>query len=190
MFKKCLIALAVLAVALVGLCVAIGLQPSTFSVERSAQIAAPPAAVFPHVNDLRAWDAWSPWAKLDPHAETKITTPSAGQGASIAWNGNDQIGEGSMVILESRPDELLELEQSFVRPMEGKARIAFVLESADQQTKVTLKMTGQNGFVGKALCLFMDMDAMLGKDFEHALANLKGVVERPAGTEEAPEGRE
>jgi uncharacterized protein YndB with AHSA1/START domain len=188
MLKKCLIALAVLAVALVGLCVVIGLQPSTFTVERSTTIAAPPAAVFPHVNDVRAWDAWSPWSKLDPNAEMTISTPSAGRGASIAWNGNDQIGEGTMVILESRPDELVELEQSFVRPMEGKARIAFALAPAGDQTNVTVKMTGENGFLGKAICLFMDLDAMLGKEFEQALANLKGVVEKPAA--EAAETKE
>ena len=186
MFKKILIALAVLCVGLIGLCVAVMLQPSTFSVQRSATIAAPPAMVFAQVNDLRAWDAWSPWKKLDPNARSTISTPSTGKGATFAWAGNDQIGEGSMTILESRKSEQVDLEQTFIRPLAGKARIAFTFVPQGSGTKVIWKMDGTNDFVGKAMCLFIDMDAVLGKDFDQGLANMKAVVETSVAAPAAP----
>ena len=104
--KKILICLAaIFAVLFVGLCVVIAVQPSTFSIQRSATMAAPPSEVFAQVNDLAAWDAWTPWKALDPNAKTTISTPSAGKGATFAWVGNDQIGEGIMTILASKTDE-------------------------------------------------------------------------------------
>ena len=181
MVKRILIASVVLVVCLIaGLGVAIGLQPSGFSVQGSATMAAPPSAVFAQVNDLKAWDTWSPWKELDPNPKTTLSTPSAGKGATFAWAGNDQIGEGSLTIRDSRTDELVELEQVFIRPFAGKARIAFTLAPDGGGTKVTWKMDGTNDFLGKAMCLFMDMDAMLGKDFDRGLANMKAVVEKDA----------
>ena len=126
MVKKVLIALAALCVALtVGLFVVISLQPSDFSVQRSATMAAPPAAVFVHVNDLQAWDGWSPWKKLDPNPKTALSNPSAGKGATFDWDGNDEIGAGRLTILDSKADEQVEIEQEFVRPFAGKARMVF-----------------------------------------------------------------
>jgi Polyketide cyclase / dehydrase and lipid transport len=183
MAKKILIALAVLCV---GLYVVISLQPSTYSVQRSATIAAPPPKVFTQVNDFGAWDTWSPWKNLDPNPKKKIiSTPSAGKGASFAWAGNDQIGEGSLTILDSIPNKHVDIEQVFIRPFAGKARIAFTLTPADYGTHVTWKMDGTNDFIGKAMCLVIDMDAKLGKDFEQGLANMKAVVEKPGATSEA-----
>ena len=176
--KKILIAVAVLFVCLIGgLCVAISLQPSTFSVQRSAIMGAPPAEVFAQVNDLKAWDAWSPWKKLDPNAKMTISDPSAGKGATIAWAGNKEIGEGKMTILDSKPDELVDLEQAFIKPFEGKARLVFTFAAEEDGTKVTWKMHGTNDFLGKAICMFMDMDSTLGTPFDEGLANMKAVVE-------------
>jgi hypothetical protein len=179
MAKKILIAIAILGV---GLTVLISLQPGTFSVQRSAVVAAPPAAVFALVNDLAAWDAWSPWKKLDPNPKTTISTPSAGKGATFTWSGNDAIGEGSLTIVDSRPDEMVEAEQAFVRPFEGKARLVFTFAPDAGGTMVTWTMEGTNNFVGKAMCLVMDMDAMLGKDFEQGLANIKAMVQKGGAT--------
>ena len=179
MAKKIIFAAAVILVGLVvGFCVVVSLQPSTFSVERGTIMAAPPERVFAQVNDLKAWDGWSPWSKLDPHAKTTISTPSAGKGATFAWVGNQEIGEGALTIIESKPDELVDVEQEFVKPFAGKARMAFTLVPQEGQTKVNLKMSGEHDFLGKAMCLFMDMDAMLGKDFEQGLANMKQVAEK------------
>lgn len=178
MAKKILIAFVILAGVLCVASVVVSFQPDTFTVQRSATLAAPPSTVFAQVNDLRAWDLWSPWRELDPKAKMSLSTPSSGKGAAVNWSGNDKVGEGSLTILESRQDELVDLEQAFIRPFEGKARMVFTFASAGDGTHVTWKMEGTNGFVGKAMCLFMDMDAMLGKDFEHGLAHMKAVVER------------
>ena len=180
MAKKILIAPAVLCVVLLVACVVISLQPSTFSVQRSATMASPPAKVFAQVNDLQAWDSWTPWKELDPNPKATISDPSAGKGATFAWSGNDQIGEGTMTILESKPDEWVELKQVFVRPFAGKARMTFTFSSVGDGTKVTWRMDGTNNFMGKAMCLFMDMDVVLGEKFARGLANMKAVVEKSA----------
>ena len=177
MRKIALIAVAVFVALVVGACIVVALQPAEFGIQRSIRIAAPPAKVFPLVNDLEAWDAWSPWSKLDPNAVTTLSEPAVGKGATIAWNGNDQVGEGSMVVVESRPDELVELEQAFVRPMEGKARIFYEFAPQGAETEVTMRMTGTNNFLAKAVCLVMNMDDTLGPNFEQALANLKAQAE-------------
>jgi hypothetical protein len=179
MTKKIVIGIALLLLGLiVGFLIVVSLQPSTFSVERSAAMAAPPTVVFAQVNDLQAWDAWSPWSKLDSKPKTTISTPSAGKGATFTWDGNDEIGAGTLTILDSKPDESVEVEQAFIRPFNGKARMAFTFMSEGDGTKVTWKMDGTNDFFGKALCMFMDMDAILGKSFEQGLANMKELVEK------------
>ena len=186
MAKKVLISLAVLFVCLiVGLFAAISLQPNTFFVQRSATMAAPPAEVFAQVNDLQAWDAWTPWKKLDPMPKTTISTPSAGKGATFTWAGNDEIGEGKLTILQSKPDELVGVEQAFIKPFVGKALMAFTFAPEGGGTKVTWKMDGTNDFFGKAMCLFMDMDATLGKAFDEGLANMKAVVEKNVAAQAA-----
>jgi hypothetical protein len=186
MAKKILIGVALFVVLFaIGFCVVVSLQPSTFSVERSASVAAPPAAVFALVNDFRGWDAWSPWSKLDPHAKTAMSDPSAGKGATFSWDGNEKIGAGSITIVESKPDDLVEVEQVFVRPFAGKATMAFTFTPVDDGTKVIWKMDGVNDFFGKAMCMFMDMDALLGKDFEYGLASLKKSAEEKDAKEEA-----
>jgi len=191
---KLAIAAGVLCGSILAFCLAISLRPSTYVVQRSATISAPPNIVFAQINDLRAWDAWSPWSKLDPNSKTTFSDPSAGKGASFSWDGNDRIGAGTMTILESKPDEIVAIDQEFTRPFAGKSRVAFVLRPEGMGTVVQWKMDGVNDFIGKAICMFMDMDAMVGKDFEQGLANLKAVTEQqaasqnPTTTEAAQEG--
>src|SRR6185369_8440127 len=105
---------------LVALFVVVGaMQPSEFQVERTATIAATPADVFAQVNDLHKWDAWSPWAKLDPNAKIAFEGPDAGQGAAMSWAGNDKVGEGKMTVVESKPNDAVRLKVDFVKPLEG-----------------------------------------------------------------------
>jgi hypothetical protein len=178
MWKKILIA-AVLVIGLLigGLCAVVAMQPDTFAIERSATMDAPPAEIFAQVNDLHAWNGWSPWIDLDPNAKTSFSSPSAGKGATFGWSGNAEVGEGTLTIVDSQPNERVELEQEFVKPMAGKARIVFTLAPVTEGTKVTWRMDGTNDFAGKAMCLVMDMDAMLGPKFEEGLASIKRVVE-------------
>ena len=110
MLKKILIGIAVILVAFV---VIVALQPSDFRIVRSINISAPPAAVFAQVNDFHNWEAWSPWAKLDPAAKATFEGPSAGEGAIFRWVGNEEVGEGNMTITESRPSDLIRIKLEF-----------------------------------------------------------------------------
>ena len=126
MLKKILIALAaIIAVFLI----VVALQPSEFKVERSATIAAPPAAVFDQVNDFHKWEAWSPWAKLDPNAKVAFEGPPSGTGTIMTWYGNDKVGQGKMTLTESKPNELVKINVEFVKPFEGSGVSQFELQA-------------------------------------------------------------
>lgn len=177
--KTVLVALAVLVVAFV---VVVALQPSGFSVTRSASVAAPPAVVFEQVNDFHKWEAWSPWAKRDPAMKQSIDGPPAGAGAVYSWSGNKEVGEGRMTVTESRAPELVRIRLEFIKPFAGTSDTEFTFrpDGGGQGTDVTWTMSGKNNFVGKAMCLFMDMDKMVGGDFEKGLAQMKAVAEAAA----------
>jgi hypothetical protein len=174
MFKKILIGLAAIVVAFVAY---VAMQPSEYRVARSATIAAPAPAVFAQVNDFHNWEGWSPWANLDPNAKATFEGPKAGTGAVFNWSGNDKVGEGRMTLTESRPAELIRIKLDFVKPMEGTSVAEFSFTPQGDRTAVTWSMSGHNNFIARAICLFMNMDKMLGGEFEKGLANLKAVVE-------------
>jgi hypothetical protein len=182
--KRALIGFAVI-VALLAAVVA--MQPADYRVTRSATLTAPPRDVFAQVNDFHNWEAWSPWAKLDPHAKATFEGPASGNGAKFAWSGNDKIGEGRQTIIESRPDELIRIKLEFERPFKDTCTSEFAFKPEDDKTVVTWSMLGHKNFIGKAVCLFMDMDKMLGGDFEKGLANMKAVVEATQGKNDAVE---
>jgi len=169
--------LIVFAVIIVAFLVVVALQPAQFRVTRTATIAGPPQAVFPHVNELRKWDAWSPWAKLDPNAKNSFEGPSAGAGAVMAWAGNKQVGEGRMTITESRPNERVVFRLEFYKPMAGTCDAEFTFKAEGSQTVVSWTMTGKNNFMAKAVGLFMNCEKMVGGQFEQGLAAMKSVVE-------------
>jgi uncharacterized protein YndB with AHSA1/START domain len=179
MFKKIL--LAIVAVIVVFL-VVVSLQPSDFRVERSAVVAAPPEAVFAQVNDFHNWAAWSPWSKMDPDMKTTYSGPDAGTGARYAWSGNSKVGEGSMTITESRPAEYIAIDLEFLKPFKAKNLTEFTFTPAEGGTQVVWAMSGKNNFISKAVCMFMDMDKMVGGDFEKGLAALKAKAETSSGS--------
>lgn len=162
----------------VALAVFVALQPSDFSVSRSIVISAPASAVFPHVNDLHQWKAWSPWAKLDPNAKETIEGPSeGGEGAVMKWAGNQSIGEGSMMIIESSPNELVQFRLEFLKPFKGTNSAKFTFRPEGEQTIVTWNMSGKKNFLSKAIGLVMNCDKMIGGQFDKGLADLKTVSE-------------
>ncbi len=176
-FKKICLALAAI-VAVVAAFVA--MQPSDFHVERSLTISAPPSEVFAQVNDFHNWEAWSPWAKMDPDAKNSFEGPSSGTGAIFSWDGNAEVGAGSMTIMESRPNELIRIKQDFVRPMAAVNTTEFEFKGESDQTVVTWSMFGRKNFLCKGVCLFMSMDAMIGDNFEKGLAEIKAISEKAA----------
>ncbi|HUM11980.1 MAG TPA: SRPBCC family protein [Myxococcaceae bacterium] len=177
MLRKVLIGLAALVVVLL---VVIATRPSTYRVERSTRIAAPPEVVFGLVNDFHAWDRWSPWAKLDPEMKTTYGGPTSGAGASYAWTGNSKVGEGKMRITESRPAQKVDIRLEFIKPMAGISQTEFSFRPESGGTQVSWVMTGTNDFMGKAFSLVADMDAMIGKDFEKGLGAMRAEAEADA----------
>ena len=177
MFKKLLIAIVAAVVAFAGY---VALQPGEFNVVRETTIAASPATVFAHVNDLKKWGAWSPWAKLDPDAKMTFDGPAEGKGAGAAWSGNDKVGEGKMTIVESKPNDSVGIKLDFVRPMPGSRDVAFTFKPEGAGTKVIWGMSGTQSFIERAACIIMgvNMDKMIGSDYERGLASLKSVAEK------------
>ncbi|HVJ10478.1 MAG TPA: SRPBCC family protein [Burkholderiales bacterium] len=156
----------------------VALQPSDFKVERSATLRAPAPAAFAQVNDFQNWQAWSPWEKVDPALKRRYDGPKAGTGAVYAWQGNKDVGEGRMTITESRPGELVRIKLEFIKPFAAVNDTVFRFQPSGDGTTVTWTMSGQNNFVSKAMCLFVNMDRMVGGMFEQGLAQMKTVVER------------
>ena len=175
MLKKIL---AVVVIVLAVLAIIISMRPEKFHAERSATFAAPPEKVFAQVNDLRAMDTWSPWSKIDPNATSTYEGPQAGVGAIMRWDGNMEVGKGSMTITESRSNERVKYQLDFVKPFKSTAIAQFTLQPANDRTTVTWSMDGNNNFIGKAIGLFMDCEKMIGEQFEKGLASLKEVVEK------------
>jgi hypothetical protein len=178
MVKKVILGiLTLILVVLVVISVAIAMQSDDLKVTRSATMNAAPAQVFEQVNDFHKWDAWSPWAKLDPKMKTKFSGPAFGTDASYSWIGNDEVGEGKMVISASHPNEHIGIDLEFVKPFAAKNVTDFTFKPDGDKTNVTWAMTGKKNFIMKGFCLVMDMDKMVGADFEKGLAQLKTVVE-------------
>lgn len=169
--------LAAVAAVVVVFVVVVALQPSDFRVERSATMRAPASAAYAQVNDFQNWRAWSPWEKIDPALKRQYEGPRAGTGAVYAWQGNKDVGEGRMTITESRPGELVRIRLEFFEPLAATSTAEFSFKPAGDSTAVTWTMSGQNDFVSRAICLFLDMDKMVGGMFEQGLAQMKSVVE-------------
>ena len=182
MLRNILIAVAAVVVVLL---VVIATRPPTYRVSRSTNVAGPPSVVYAQVVDFHRWDAWSPWAKLDPSAKVTYAGPASGPGAAYAWSGNDKVGEGKMLITGVKQNEEVNIKLDFIKPFEATSLTGFALEPTSGGTKVTWMMSGENNFVMKGMSLFHDMDADIGKDFDRGLASLKAVSETEAKREAA-----
>lgn len=179
--KKVLIGVAgVLGVAVVGFVGAVMMQPDTTHVERSVVVAASPADVFPYINDHKLQEQWSPWADRDPDQKVEFSEPSHGKDAWYSWDGNDEVGAGKLTTVESVENQKTVQALAFTRPFESNAEVALILTPDGEGTKVTWTFDTENDFMGKMAGMFMDMDAMLGADYEAGLAKLQPLAEEAA----------
>ena len=174
MARKILIGVAALVVLLV---LVILTRPSTFHIERQITIAAPPENAFAQVNDFHAWSAWSPWEKLDPAMKRTFDGPPSGAGAQYAWSGNDQVGEGRMTIEKSEKPSQIGIKLEFLKPFAATNQTTFTFAPTAGGSRVTWAMDGENGFMAKAMSIFMDMDKLVGGDFEKGLSGMKIAAE-------------
>ena len=174
MLKNILITVAII---ISVLAVVVALQPAEFRVARSATVSAPAQVVYAQVEDLRKWEAWNPWQKIDPAMKLTFAGPATGPGASYSWVGNNQVGEGRLTVIESRPNDLVRIKLEFMKPFAATNTAQFTFKPEGDKTAVTWSMQGNNNFIAKALHLVMNMDKMVGGQFEKGLADMKLVAE-------------
>ena len=170
MLKK--IGLGVLTIVAI-LAIVVATRPGEFQVQRSTTIAASPEVVFSFLNDFHQWAKWSPWEKRDPNMKKTFEGSPSGAGAVYSWSGNDKVGEGRMTLTESKPNEGVLIKLEFIKPFAATNQTEIKLTPAAGSTTVAWTMRGTNNFVGKAFSLVMNMDKMVGGDFENGLSQLK-----------------
>ena len=186
MLKKIGIVVVVLLVLLIGV---IYTRPGAFEITRSKTMTAAPAVVYAAIADFHRWPLWSPWEARDPNMQRTFSGPESGNGAKYAWVGNKDVGEGRMTITEARPVEHVAILLEFLEPFAATSTTEFKLTPSGQGTKVDWTMRGENGFPAKAMSLFMNMDKMIGDDFDAGLAKLETVTAAaPASGAPLPSG--
>jgi hypothetical protein len=149
---------------------------STFEVRRSAVIPATPEEIFPLVNSFHEWEAWSPWEQVDPGMSRRYYGPDSGVGAGYEWSGNRKAGSGTMEIVESGPSDTVRIRLQFTKPFKALNPTTFTFTPAPGGTEVTWRMTGENKGAAKVFALFMNMDKLVGSDFERGLVALGQAV--------------
>lgn len=168
--------LLVLAAALAGLAALVSTRPDTFTVTRSRVFSAAPATVFAEVNNLRRWEAWSPWARLDPACKNSFTGPEEGPGAQMEWDGNHKVGSGKMTIETVRQNESIRMRLQFFKPFKAVNTTEFTFAPEGTQTRMVWTMSGANTMMGKLMSLFINCDDMVGSQFEQGMENLQKIL--------------
>jgi hypothetical protein len=175
MLKIVLIALITLiAIALV----IAALKPNRFRIERCTSIKALPEKIFPLINNFQAWEAWSPWEKIDPACKRSYSGNESGVGTIYGWSGNKDIGQGRMEIVESTQYSKIVLKLDFIKPFEAHNMVEFLLQPQGDSTIVTQAMYGASPFISKLMGMCFNMDKMVGKKYEEGLASLKEIAEK------------
>ncbi len=173
-----LVVLGVIAALILGILLLAMTKPNELRVQRSTSIYAPPAKIFPLIDDFHCWTVWSPYEKRDPELKRTYSGAPKGKGAIYEWNGNSNVGQGRMEIMESTPSSKISIKLDFIKPFEGHNVAEFTFVPQGNATNVTWLMHGPASFMTKVMSTIMNMDKMIGKDFEDGLATLKSVTEK------------
>lgn len=156
----------------------VALQDPNYVITREARINAPAEKVWPYLNNSKLAEKWAPWLEIDPAAKMSYSGPDEGVGSKASWDGGKQLGTGSATISESMPNQKVGIQLEYVKPYDMKQYSEYLLKSEGGSTTVTWRVTGQNNFMGRFICIFMNMDKMVGGMFEKGLSNLKALVEK------------
>ena len=152
-------------------------KPETFHVERSVTIKAPPEKIFPLINDFHAWNDWTPYNK-DPAMKKTYSGSNQGVGAAYAWEGNKQVGRGDITITATTPPNNIEFDLHMIEPFEGRNKAVFTLAANGDSTNVTWSLDDKHNLMLKTMTIFVNLNNVIGNDFEVGLAKLKTLVER------------
>jgi uncharacterized protein YndB with AHSA1/START domain len=178
MFDIIAIVAVVLAIAIAVVLILAASKPATFRVERAIDVKAPPEKVFPLINDFRQWVSWSPYENKDPAMKRNYSGAESGKGAVYGWEGNGNVGSGRMEILETSVPSKILIKLDFFKPFEGHNTAEFTMLPQDGATHLSWVMRGPAPFISKLMQVFMNLDHMVGKDFEIGLTNLKRLTEK------------
>jgi hypothetical protein len=178
MFEIIAIIAVVLAIAIAIVLILAATKPDTFSVQRAAVVKAPPEKIFPLINNFQQWGSWSPWENKDPAMKRSFSGAESGRGAVYAWDGNKNVGSGRMEILDAASPSKIVIKLDFFKPFEGHNTAEFTMLPQGDATDVVWVMHGPAPFMSKVMQVFMNLDSMIGKDFEIGLANLKKLTEK------------
>ncbi len=168
----------VLAVAIAVILILAAAKPDTFSVRRAAMVKAPPDKIFALISDFHRWGGWSPWENRDPAMKRSYSGAESGKGSVYAWDGNKNVGSGRMEILDASSPSKIVIKLDFFKPFEAHNTAEFTMQPQGGATDVIWVMHGPAPFMSKMMQVFMNMDSMIGKDFEIGLANLKTLAEK------------
>lgn len=169
---------AVLGLAVLAVLILAAMKPDSFRVERKVVIAASPEKIFPWLEDPKKTTEWSPWEKKDPDMKKTFSGPSRGVGAAYAWDGNNDIGAGRLELTEVAAPKKVVMKLDFTRPMEGHHVAGYEVAPVAGGSEVIWYITGPMPLVSKVMCVFMNMDKMIGAEFEKGLVDLKALVEK------------
>jgi uncharacterized protein YndB with AHSA1/START domain len=178
MFEIIAIIAAVLAIAIAIVLILAATKPDTFSVQRATTIKAPPERIFPLINDFHEWASWSPYENKDPAMKRSFGGAASGRGAVYAWQGNKNVGSGQMEIMDASAPSKIVIKLDFFTPFEGRNTAEFTMLPQGDATNVTWLMHGPAPFMSKLMQVFINLDNMIGKDFEAGLANLKRLADK------------
>lgn len=176
--KFIVIIAAVLALGIAGIVAFAATKPDTFRVERRLAVRAPAGALYPLIVDFHLWQTWSPYETRDPAMKRTFGGAAQGKGATYAWDGNNNVGAGQMEILDAEAPSRVRIKLDFERPFEGHNVAEFTMMPQGDATLVTWAMHGPAPFLSKLMQVFINMDTMIGKDFEAGLASLKKLTEK------------
>lgn len=168
----------IVVVVVAGILIYAASKSDSFRVQRTASIKAPPDKIFALINDFKAWPLWSPYEKKDPAMTRSYGAVTAGKGATYAWQGDKNVGQGNMEILEASPPRKIVIKLDFLKPFEAHNTAEFVVEPNGDTTSVTWAIYGPSPYMSKVMSTFINLDNMIGKDFEQGLASLKAAVEK------------
>jgi uncharacterized protein YndB with AHSA1/START domain len=178
MFEIIAIIAIVLAVAAAIVLVLAAAKPGTFSVQRAISVRAPAERIFPLINDFHQWKSWSPYENKDPAMKRTFGGAVSGKGAVYGWEGNKNVGSGRMEILDAAQPSKIVIKLDFISPFEGHNTAEFTMLPQGEATVVTWLMHGPAPLMHKVMQVFMNLDHMIGKDFEVGLVNLKNITEK------------
>jgi hypothetical protein len=178
MLKALAVIFGVIAVLIAGVLVYATTMPDTFRVQRALDITAPPERIYPILSDMRRSIEWSPYEKKDPDMKRTFGGPATGKGATYEWDGDSNVGAGRIEIADVSPPNKVTLKLDMLRPFEASNTVDYTIEPKGNASTVTWSMHGPMPYPSKVMCVFFDIDKMVGTDFEEGLKNLKAVAEK------------